>query len=348
MLKTPSNLIIRADASREIGTGHVIRCLALAQAWQDAGGESIFVLAMESPILEKHIRSEGIQVVHLISKAGSNDDAIETATLAHKINAAWVAVDGYQFGMDYQRAIKDEDLHLLFIDDNGHAGGYCANLVLNQNIHAHESLYISREPYTRLLLGSDFVLLRREFRKWRLWKRNIPKMARKILVTLGGGDPGNVTCKVIRALKHLEMEDIEATIVIGPENPHLENIEDELLKAPFSFRLLHSCRNMADLMVWADMAIAAAGSTSWELAFMGLPGVIMVLAENQEKAAQRLIEKEVFLGLGDGHNSGVQQMTQALTESMLNPRLRQSQSENGRLLVDGLGTQRVIEVLYGI
>src|SRR5438105_1247857 len=106
------SLVFRADASNEIGTGHIMRCLALAQAWQDAGGCSTFVLATDAPLLEERLRQEDIDIVHLPVKAGSLEDAVETAAFAHRRGANWIVSDSYDFGADYQKAIKDKNLRL--------------------------------------------------------------------------------------------------------------------------------------------------------------------------------------------------------------------------------------------
>lgn len=117
-------LIIRADAGTQIGTGHVMRCLALAQAWQDATGQVIFVMATEAPALEARLKLEEMEVVHLSVELESAEEAKETADLARQLGANWVVADGYQFGAEYQRIIKDRGLRLLFIDDYGHASQY--------------------------------------------------------------------------------------------------------------------------------------------------------------------------------------------------------------------------------
>ncbi|NYT10684.1 MAG: UDP-2,4-diacetamido-2,4,6-trideoxy-beta-L-altropyranose hydrolase, partial [Methanosarcinales archaeon] len=219
-------LVIRADASTRIGTGHVMRCLALAQAWQDSGRRAVFAMGMGSPVLVDRLTFEGMEVFHLSAEPGSTEDAEQTADLAQSMGSDWVVVDGYHFGSDYQRIIKESGLRLLFIDDNGHVCHYYADIVLNQNLHANEDLYRNREPYTKLLLGTQYVLLRREFWPWRSWKRDIPEVARKLLVTLGGSDPDNVTLKVIQVLQQIEQ--LETVVVIGGSNLHYEELSSAL------------------------------------------------------------------------------------------------------------------------
>src|ERR1700730_16540434 len=196
-------LLIRADAGERIGAGHLMRCLALAQAWLDTGGRAEFLSASMPPLLEARLVSEQISLTLLSANAGSDCDAQATVARARQIGARWIVVDGYQFGAKYQQRLKEADCRLLFIDDYGHCDYYCADLILNQNFYAHEDLYARRENYTRLLLGTRHALLRREFWSWKDFRRKIPRVARKLLVTLGGADPCNVAAKVLHALRDL-------------------------------------------------------------------------------------------------------------------------------------------------
>jgi UDP-2,4-diacetamido-2,4,6-trideoxy-beta-L-altropyranose hydrolase len=335
-------LIIRADADAQIGTGHVMRCLALAQAWQDAGGRAVFLMATESPPLEARLRSEGMDVVHLPVQPGSMDDAIQTANLARQVGADRVVVDGYHFDAEYQRTIKDSGLRLLFIDDIGHAGHYSADLVLNQNIHAHEDLYPNREPYTRLLLGTRYVLLRREFLKWRGWKREIPEVARKVLVTMGGSDPDNVTFKVIQALQQVDMDGLEAIVVVGGSNPHYKELQSAVQDVRFPIRLESNVVDMPELMAWADVAVSAGGSVIWELAFMGVPIIGLSRAEQEEVLLQRSTQSGISVNLGVYHSVQPGWICEVLTGLAHSKEQRLAMSRAGRSLVDGFGPDLVI------
>jgi spore coat polysaccharide biosynthesis predicted glycosyltransferase SpsG len=147
------SLLVRTDASVAIGTGHVMRCLALAQAWQQAGGNVVFAMAEATPSLEARLRISRIKVMRLSATAGSAEDAARTSAAARGEKADWVVVDGYQFDSAYQAALRAEGLKVLFIDDNGEAAPYSADLILNQNAHATEALYCNREKHVHLLLG---------------------------------------------------------------------------------------------------------------------------------------------------------------------------------------------------
>lgn len=342
---TSQPLIVRADASVEVGTGHIMRCLALAQAWQDAGGKAVFLLTLETPWLDTRLQSEGMAIVHLPVEPGSDEDAIHTANLVKQMGATWVVVDGYHFGAVYQRRVKEGGSGVLFIDDIGSADRYCADLILNQNIHAHEGLYTNRAPYTRLLLGSRYVLLRREFLKWRSWKREIPEVACKVLVTLGGSDPNNVSLKAIQALQQVGIDGLEGRVVVGGSNPHYEALKASLRGSQTDIRLEANLADMPELMAWADVGISSGGSTVWELAFMGLPSVILVLAHNQEEVTQMMEEREVFLSVGYGNDAKIEDISRELMNLLLNRDMRYKLSHNCFALVDGLGGARVIEAL---
>lgn len=339
------NLLIRVDASTEIGTGHVMRCLALAQAWQHTQGNPIFLMANPIPVLEERLKSEGMEVVHMTREPGSLGDAQETAALAHQFPANWVVVDGYHFSAEYQKTIKTSGLCLLFIDDYGHAEHYYADFVLNQNISAEEQWYQHREPYTQLLLGTRYALLRREFWQWRGWQRTIPPIATKVLVTLGGADPDNVTLKVIQALPLVELDKLEAVIVVGGSNPHYETLEMAVQNSRFPMRLQRNVTNMPELIAWADVAISAGGSTCWELAFMALPSILLILADNQRAIAQKLANLHQAINLGWHQVVESQNIADILSALLQSTEQRTHMSKVSNQIVDGQGAEAVARKL---
>ena len=196
-------LLIRADASVAMGTGHVMRCLALAQAWQDAGGEAFFVATEMLPAIESRLKAERCGVLTLAVPAGGAEDSRATAGLAARLGAAWVVADGYVFGASYYLALKASGLRVLAVDDYGHAESYQVDILLNQNGQVEPRLYEGRAPGVQLLLGSRYVLLRREFGRYLDWRRDVSAIAQRVLITMGGSDPGGVTLTVVRAIQSL-------------------------------------------------------------------------------------------------------------------------------------------------
>ena len=199
-----NQLFIRVDANQKTGTGHFMRCLALAQAWKKQGDKVTFISSCESESLRNRITDEGFELV--LIKESYPDPADFEITLStinnSNSNNSWVVLDGYHFDADYQQSIKNNGNPLLVIDDLGHLDNYVADIILNQNIKA-EDLNYSCETETKLLLGTNFVLLRDEFLTYNNLKREIPEIGNKILVTMGGGDQNNITFKVLEAINQI-------------------------------------------------------------------------------------------------------------------------------------------------
>lgn len=338
-------LLIRADADCRMGTGHVMRCLALAQAWQEAGGQAELFCATVTPAVQSRLQREGVPVTLLGVPPGSAADAAATIESARRIGAAWVVVDGYQFGGDYQYALHAAGCRLLVIDDYGHAEWYWADVVLNPNLHADESFYRNRQRSTALLLGPRYALLRREFWRWRGWKRTIPAKAQRLLVTLGGADPDNATLKVMEAIGGLDVEGLEATVLVGGSNPHRAALEDAAGRWPTPMRLEVDTAEMPRWMAWADAAITAAGTTLWELALLAVPSNTLILAENQEPAACLLAQRGIFPTLGWAATASVDAIRDQFGELLGSRVLRRRHSQEAARLVDGNGVFRIVESL---
>jgi len=339
-------LIIRADANTHIGTGHLMRCLALAQAWKDSGGEVAFITACDSTGLLQRLSDEGFQIVTLKrSYPDPADWEVTSQALAAHPNA-WMVLDGYHFDPAYQRRIKEAGHQLLVIDDMAHLAHYYADIVLNQNLHAAQLHYFC-ESYTQFFLGTQYVLLRREFLKWEGWQRETPEVARKVLVTLGGGDPENQTLKVIRALQEVNVDGLEAVVVVGPSNPHLRELQSAIRNPQSAIRLVQNVTNMPELMAWADVAISAGGSTCWEMAFMRLPTVLLVLAENQRFVAEQMGATGAALDLGWHKDLTPDKIAQSITGLLTDLQKRLQMARHSRELVDGEGSDRVLMRLEG-
>ena len=339
-------LLIRADASIAIGTGHAMRCLALAQSWQDAGGRIAFAMAEATAAIRERLADESCEVLTVSSAAGTNADAAQTIAFAKEKQAEWIVVDGYNFAAEYQGWLKGAGCKLLLLDDFGQARHYRADVVLNQNVSASETLYANRDPSTRLLLGPQYCLLRREFAAWRHWKREVPEAARRILVTMGGSDPENITARVVDALALPGVPAFEAVVVIGGSSPHSElqgRVDDDPEKR-IGFR--RDVTDMAELMAWADVAVASAGTTCWELCLLGLPSLLVDVAENQTEIASGLDRRGCAIHVGDRRISA-ETIADQLKRLMESPAVRQSLARRSRELVDGRGAMRVVSAVRG-
>jgi len=331
-----------------MGTGHVMRMLALAQAWRDAGGEVTFVLAGRIPAVEEILLGEGIRILHIQSKPGSMEDAAETISLIAPLRPEWVVLDGYQFPSQYQRRVRDAGFCLLFVDDYGHAPPYSAHLVLNQNISANPALYRERESHTRLALGTRYVLLRREFLEGQVTGPDMPKAGRHLLVTLGGSDPENATGKVLEAVEESSLQDISLTVVVGFANRHARELESIVSRSEKPMRIITGAMNMPELMAGAHIAFSGGGTTCWELIHMGVPSIVIELAENQHPIASELGRRGIIEDLGDVNNITRELISETLENMLRNYPFYLERARQSRSLVDGKGAARVMAMMHRI
>lgn len=340
-----SVLLFRVDASRAIGTGHAMRCLALAQAAHDAGYGTAFLSAELPDAIRKRITNEGALVRMLPGKPYGSEDAQETAAIASELDTKLVVVDGYNFDAAYQSMLKEADCTVLFLDDYGHASSYDAQLVLNQNIYADETHYAKRAKDTRLLLGPRYCLLRREFGERRAAEKSAGTAVR-LLLTLGGADPDNATGTVLMALHAVEVP-LEVTVVIGGGNPHRQELEALMKKLPFPVNVVVDALDMPRLMAEADIAVCAGGSTCYELAFMLVPMMTIVLADNQKAVAAALEKQGCSVNLGPLKTLDGAKVARAVSDLAGDAQKRRMMSRACASIVDGEGTGRVLMQLTG-
>jgi UDP-2,4-diacetamido-2,4,6-trideoxy-beta-L-altropyranose hydrolase len=338
------SLVIRADASTKMGTGHLMRCLALGQAWQDAGGEVIFITACQNEALLNRLKLESFDVHKIAAPHPDPADLDYTKGILNTHSNTWLVLDGYHFDKDYQKKVKKEGHRLLVIDDMAHLKHYYAGIVLNQNLHA-EQLHYSCEPDTNLLLGSRYVLLRREFLKWEDWQREIPEVAKKVLVTMGGVDAKNHTSSVVKALQQIDVPGLEVTVVIGTNNPYADVLEAAAGQSSVPISIVRNVKNMPQLMAEADAAICSAGTTVWELAFMGVPTIAVAITSIEEYLIDGLCKNGLFASLNWVNSFSEVQLADPLKKLIMDREARHNISQLGRKFVDGCGCDRVIKHL---
>jgi len=337
-------LLFRTDASLKIGTGHVMRCLALAQAWQDAGGHAVFAMAETTLPVTARLKSEGVETTVLQAESEGRDSARCVIDIARERGAAWVVVDGYHFDGEYEHEIKSSGLKLLWHADDGLNRPCKADFLLNQNFGATESLYPLREPYTQLLLGLRFALLRREFLAWSGLRREVSPEVGNIVVSMGGSDPDNLTGLVIDALKMIKMAGWQATVVAGGSNPHFERLQRQVAADDPRIRLEKSA-NLPELASHADLAIIAAGGTLWEMLYLSCPVLSFGRDSLQRRILDGLQSHGIVRHLGDPSGMEPGRVAAAIEELSLSPTERARMARLGRELVDGEGARRIADLL---
>jgi UDP-2,4-diacetamido-2,4,6-trideoxy-beta-L-altropyranose hydrolase len=340
----PENtLLIRADAGAEIGVGHVMRCLALAQSWQMTGGSTVFAIADGAPELEQRLLSENFAVVRINSQPGSPEDATETMQLHKRVEAQWLILDGFHFSQEYCCMARNGARFLLLIDDDGMRSSYRCDIVLNTNPQASDSMYPVRKQQTRFLLGLKYALLRREFLERQGCCREVSATARRILITFGGADPNNVTLSVLEALQRVDDLPLEITVLVGASNPRRRMLKAAVEKSVHPARFVWNSENMPDLMSHCDLAITAGGATCYELAFMKTPMFLITMAANHERTVEAYGRLEAAIAAGWFHSVAIEPLAASLREVIVEARLRESLRQNASRLVDGLGARRVVD-----
>lgn len=336
-------ILIRADGNSSMGTGHVMRMVALAQQAVWEGGAAWLASVRLPSGLRERVETEGVPLLSAETEPGSREDAEWVGHQARQLQVSWVVADGYAFTEEFQEATREAGLHLLLVDDHGHCERYDADLVLNQNASADERLYKGRADHTRLLLGTDYALLRQEFLTRVNRFREAPSQARNVLVTMGGADPVDATRTVLAALRKIEDPELRAIVVIGSSNPRGERLAAEHDDPRIEIR--RQVRDMPELMEWADLAIAAAGSTTWELAFMGVPTLLVVLADNQLPVARAMDSEGACVNLGWHHELTTAGLCEAVQGMRENCRGRAELARRARKKVDGRGGARVLAAM---
>ena len=344
-------LLIRADASVAIGTGHVMRMIALAQAWQRRRGTVTLAAQVFPASLAERLSQEQIRLYRLPDcQIGSRNDAIATRRLANELGAHGLVVDGYQFAGDYQAQVRDNDYSLLVVDDYGHSDRYFCDFILNQNLGAVPSAYAASEPDTKVLVGPGFALLRNEFLVLRdagITARDAADQTLRLLVTLGGSDEGNVTGLVLSAIATIIDIPLSVRVLVGSSNPHADHLLTQATKLPH-VSVWQNVSDMASQYRWADFAIAAGGSTNWEMCFFGLPRILVVLADNQRGVAAALAAEGSACNLGDAAELTIDEVVAAIRHLATEPQTRELLAQKSRDLVDGWGAARVVDEVLAV
>ena len=346
-------VVFRADASVTVGTGHVMRCLTLAEALRKAGAEPAFICREFEGNLVGLIEARGFDV-HVLPRlepptdpltwtaAHPQEDAAQTASFL-KERADWLVVDHYGLERRWENEMREHAGRLMVIDDLADRAHDC-DLLLDQNDLWNPARYDALVPaHCRKLLGPAYALLRDEFRTAReAWPREVGETTR-IFVFFGGTDPTNETPKALRALRRWgEGKTLDIDVVIGGGNPHRAEVEGLVNATPNA--LLHvQAGNMAELMARADLSVGAGGSTTWERFCLGLPSLVVTTATNQEAIARALAKDDYHLLLGD-HASVDEDVVVRGLEQFTLPQ-RRLLAHRGAGLVDGRGACRVVGYL---
>lgn len=329
-------ILIRADAGFEMGTGHVMRCLALAQAWRENGDKAVFALAESTPSILARLSADGFEHVSIVADRGREADANSTAELACQYEASWIVLDGYAFGGEYQESVRSRGTKILLIDDMGASERTCADIVLNANVNATGELYKNRNG-CKLLLGTRYLLLRREFVEWSGWRRVWPAPAEHVLVSIGGSDPTGFT-GVLMSNKGFVA--LATTFLFGGSARDVASLQGHA-----NAELLKDEPDMPRLMSRSDITVLCAGGTLWESLFMGCATVSFSRNSTQDSVLQDLQSMGAARWMGRIESYDPARLSEIVEEIASSESMRKTMCEAGKKIVDGGGAQRVAEIL---
>jgi UDP-2,4-diacetamido-2,4,6-trideoxy-beta-L-altropyranose hydrolase len=327
-----------------------MRCLALAQALQQRGAKVSFLMREVPAALTETIECLGFNLIRLPEgpprEAGWlgvpwDMDALQTAAaLKAQGNPDWLVIDHYGIDHRWEERVRTASCKILVIDDLAQAKHSC-DVLLNQNLVADaQARYRALVPATcRLLTGPRFALLREEFRACReSLKRNFDQV-RNLLVFLGGADPDGASLRILNVLDAMRPREFKVTVVLGAASPHRTTVERAYAERA-GFEVIIQSSNVAQLMAAADLAIGAGGVSAWERCCLGLPSIVIAIAENQLEVSKAAAAAGAFLYLGSSADISDDELVASLKVMNGNASLRRSLSETGMRLVDGRGCER--------
>ena len=338
-IKQATPIIIRADASVQIGTGHVMRCLTLADELRGRGAEIVFVCREFDGNLCGYIEEKGYIVRRLpVSNEQEHNiegnlkhaawlgadwqtDVEQVEDIIKGLNTPpdWLVVDHYALDERWERYLRTYVRKIMVIDDLADRVHDC-DLLLDQNFYENlESRYDGLVPvWCKKLLGPKYALLRSEFREARKNLRKRDGHVKRIMIFFGGSDPTNETTKALKAIRMLNRPDIAVDVVVGSANPHKDKI-NELCATMKNVTYHCQISNMAKLMADADLFIGGGGSTTWERCCLRLPSLTLVVARNQAETTAAVAKAGAIWNLGYGGDVSAKSLLSAIKKVMDNP-----------------------------
>ena len=292
-------IVFRVDSSTQIGSGHLMRCLTLANQLKSKA-EILFISRNLEGNLKYSIAQSGFKNIELLPANNQTEllgyekwltvkpeqDAKEVKEILKNLDTELLVVDSYAIDENWEKIIRPYVKKIMVIDDLANRKHDC-DILLDQNYYAdmndrYNGLVSDK---CKLLLGPTYALLREEFYIEKKKQRQRDGRIKNILVFFGGSDLTNETMKTLRALVALDREDITVNVVVGGSNQYKDAVKEFCQRYQW---MNYYCQinNMAEMMNQADLAIGAGGTTTWERCFLGLPAIVIAVAENQVKIAE--------------------------------------------------------------
>lgn len=340
---------IRVDASEQLGVGHLSRCLALADGLARAGAAVLFVSRELPERLQELVRQHGHEVYSFesVSPQSWQQDAAQTR---RELEAGgpwrWLIVDHYGLDERWEAELQDVAGAIMVIDDKADRPHRCAVLLDQNSFRDAELRYqalVSSDCVQ--LLGPRFALLRPQFRQRRSISPLVRTQLRSVLIFFGGSDPSNLTGRALAAVVRAALPGLEISVVVGSLNPHRAAIAAQCAAVGADYHC--QIDNMMELMARADLAVGAAGTASWERCCVGLPALLVTIADNQVQVAAELAARRAAINLGADNDALPERLRTLLVRLSRRPQMLSQLSRRAARLVDGIGVERVCFSLLG-
>lgn len=340
------NIVFRVDAGVDIGTGHVMRCLVLADLLSDLSNNIHFVCRKQKGHLFKLIEDKGYHVIGLTGPL--EKDAEETFVALNNIEVNWLIIDHYQIDINWERQLRNKVNRILVIDDLANRRHEC-DVLLDQNFNDQiESRYKNLVPkYCKLLLGPTYLLLRPEFMEARNRIKKRDGTVKRLFIFYGGSDPTDETSKALHALQYLDTSNIHVDVVVGGANP----VHAKIKALCTNIKASYHCQidYIAELMAQADLSLGAGGVTMWERCFLELPSIITVVALNQMQSAEAVARLGAVWNLGWHECVTEEKLVDIISEAFLSPEKIIQISQQASRLIDQKNSEihPVIQIIMG-
>ena len=352
----------RTDGSLQIGTGHVIRCLTLANALREKGAKCQFVCRDYQGHLMDNIRSHGFEV-HKLPKPDVKDsfdshlaharwlgvdwlvDAQQTLWVLLGAQSDWLIVDHYALDYRWEFIMQQVCKRMMVIDDLADRQHFC-DLLLDQNYGSSAQRYSGLiSANCTQLHGPEFALIKPIYAQRRAKQGIRRDEIKKVFVYFGGGsDPLDLNGMAIRAFQDAALMNIDLDIVVGAGFSRIEELRATAAKRGRT-RIHTQLSDLSELMINADLAVGAGGATTWERCCLGLPSIVISVAENQKSGCDALASDDLIQYLGCASETNIKMLREHVLQILAKPKRLRELSERSMRLVDGKGVTKVVEAL---
>lgn len=331
----PKKILVRADGDSRLGIGHITRCMYFIKSIKE-NFEIIFIFKKNSQIKEFLISHN-----HKIQELKPNLSLHEEINILLNFSSDLLILDIRGKNDNYYSTYSENFKKVLRFDDSDKSINIYSNYYLNYNLYAEDIDFNMQNKNCELFLGPKYYILNPIYYKFKNYETKFNKKAKNILITMGGGDPKNLTKKITESL--VKLKEIHLNVILGSLYERSDEIEELKKDYPNKISIFNNIKNMPDMMVKNDLIIGTGGNTSFEAAYMGIPGILINQITLQVLNAAKYEEKRIFRNSGLGEDLSEETIRKITMELMESEQIRREFSENGKNLLKSQKIKTVIE-----